>query len=146
MQLIVLYIEGRRFWTNLLDVQDGLLSLRSVHALKSRFCFTSAKKTIAMDCTQDPDVSVHLSRDNLQMANRRPLLVVWPKKSSPHVMPQCLSCTPPITTHQCLSFFLLSSILIMAAFASILSVGSSTPATPRRNLQELRNADHISTR
>ena len=82
----------------------GLLSLRSVHALESRFCFTSAKKTIAMDCTQDPDVSVHLSRDNLQMANRRPLLVVWPKKSSPHVMPQCLSCTPPITTSAFLSF------------------------------------------
>ena len=100
----MLYIEGRRFWTNMLDVQDGLLSLRSVHALESRFCFTSAKKTIAMDCTQQPDVSVHLSRDNLQMANRRPLLVVWPKKSSPHVMPQCLSCTPPITTSVFLSF------------------------------------------
>ena len=100
------YIEGRRFCTKMLEVLDDWFwpPFLKIYALESRFCFTSTKKTIAIDCTQQLDVSVHLSRDNLQMANKRPLLVVWPKKSSPHVMPQCLSCTPPITTSVFLSF------------------------------------------
>ena len=79
----------------------GLLSSRFMLS-RADILLKERKKT--MDCTQHPDVSVHLSRDNLQMANKRPLLVVWPKKSSPHVMPQCLSCTPPITTSVFLSF------------------------------------------
>ena len=79
----------------------GLVSSRFMLS-RADILLKERKKT--MDCTQNPDVSVHLSRDNLQMANRRPLLVVWPKKSSPHVMPQCLSCTPPITTSVFLSF------------------------------------------
>ena len=98
-----------------------------------------------MDCTQHPDVSVHLSRDNLQMAQQAATSGCVTEKII-STYDASVSLLHPTYHHQCLSFVLLSSILIMAAFASILSVGSSTPATPRRNLQELRNADHISTR
>ena len=113
---VVVLCAAKSFQVNKVteDIQDipgvdAIMVLASflksmICALESRFCFTSTKKTIAMDCTQHSDVSVHLSRDNLQMANRRPLLVVWPKKSSPHVMPQCLSCAPPTTTSVFFSF------------------------------------------
>ena len=121
-----------------------------IYALESRFCFTSTKKTIA---------TVH----NTLMSVYTCLVITCKWPTSGHfwlcdrkIISTCdasVSLLHPTYHHQCTAgfpFFLLSSILIMAAFASILSAGSSTPATPRRNLPEpvsyLRNADHISTR